>query len=113
MPLMHEFAILQSGPTVEDEYDSTMLSWLVSVGVEDDVLESIRERQQFIPTFYGSLKRRGKGLAYYGVTLIPPDSLAVFQDVLEFSDVEKTVMELIALVKQAREKNRYIIHFGI
>ena len=47
------------------------------------------------------------------MTLIPPDSLAVFQDVLEFSDVEKTVMELIALVKQAREENRYIIHFGI
>lgn len=110
---MHEFAILQGVPAAEDEYDCTMLRWLVSVGVEDEVLESIRERQQFIPTFYGSLKRRGKGLAYYGVTLVPPDSLAAFQDVLEFGDVEKAVMELIALVKLAREQNCYIIHFGI
>ena len=52
----------------------------------------------------------GKGLAYCGITLIPPTSLGSVIDVIDSFD---ELRELRELLKQAQQQNLYVIHFGI
>ncbi len=52
----------------------------------------------------------GKGLAYYGITLIPPASLFSVIDMIDGYD---ELLELRELFNQAQQQNLYVIHFGI
>jgi hypothetical protein len=56
------------------------------------------------------LKREKNGLAYWGVTIIPPNSLREFIFVL---DEKSQFDELIELLQKALKENKYIIHYGI
>ena len=54
----------------------------------------------------------GRGIAYHGITLIPPQSIDRLIQILSLQDkLEYT--DLIYLANQAKEENKYIIHFGI
>ncbi|MBU5481447.1 hypothetical protein [Blautia sp. MSJ-19] len=60
--------------------------------------------------YWHTLSAEGKGLAYYGVTLIPPYSLKAFIDAI--ADIPE-LNELKKLLKQALDQNKWMIHYGI
>ena len=81
--------------------------------VDDELLNEWAGRHQgalwAIPVYFESLRRPEKGLAWYGITLIPPESAPLFRDLLDRPELA----ELAALLKRAAETNKYIIHYGI
>ena len=67
-------------------------------------------------TYFHSLERPEFGLAYWGITIIPLESLAMFYDAIISSSLYKKSAELNELASkifQAKEENKYMIHFGI
>lgn len=67
-------------------------------------------------TFFHNLNRPSLGLARYGVTLIPPESLVIFQDIVLSDERIKDDDHLICLaerIETAIRENKYLIHYGI
>ncbi len=57
-----------------------------------------------------TLNRPELGLAYYGITLIPPETLDAY---LEIIWKNPKLSDLAALLIEAKEKRAFVIHFGI
>ena len=82
------------------------------ISIDDDFIKPILVELQNVNCYWHTLENKGDGLAYCGITLIPPESMDILikilllQDKLEYTD-------LIYLANQAKEENKYIIHFGI
>ena len=60
--------------------------------------------------YWHTLDRLGKGLAYYGITLIP---LSAFSELLSVVEDIPDLRELSELLKQAKRQNAFVIHFGV
>ena len=87
------------------------------ISVSDDIVNDWIPLTTNMPTFLFSLDNEYKGLDHYAVTLIPPNSVKMFLETVSFYQKEKpgekTIKELISLLKIAIENNKYIICFGI
>ncbi|MDI9413259.1 MAG: hypothetical protein QM401_06765 [Bacillota bacterium] len=58
------------------------------------------------------LETTGMNLAYCGITLIPPESIDSF--IFIFSKYDKEPYnKIIELFKEAKIRDKYIIHYGI
>ena len=67
-------------------------------------------------TYFHRLNRPEYGLAYHGITIIPPESLSSFLNIVLSSDAWKQYDELNELgekIIQAKNENKYMIHYGI
>lgn len=108
--LKHEFGIMMVAPQSGKSY-TEYEPWKYScIYVDDDDLESVAERLTSVDLYWNTLSVKGKGLAYYGITLIPPCSLKAFIDVIaDFSEL----YELKELLEKALDKNKWVIHYGI
>ena len=106
----HEFGIMTYAPRQNKRYDEYEPWEYACISVDDDDLESIVERLAFIDFYWHTLFVKGKGLAYCGITLVPPCSLKSFIDVV--ADIPK-LCELKALLEEALNKNKWVIHYGI
>ena len=90
-----------------DEYESQKYN---SISVDDVYLEDIVVNFNHIDFYWHTLDVKGKGLAYCGVTLIPPCSTQAFINVIkDFS----ALSELKELSEKALAENKWIIHFGL
>ena len=106
----HEFGIMKDAPRHGKRYD-IYEPWKYScIYVDDDDQENAVERLASITFYWHTLSVKGKGLAYCGITLIPPYSLKAFIEAI--ADVPKTV-ELKKLLEKALVENKWVIHFGI
>lgn len=110
----HEFGILQDPPQPGkryDQYDPCEYDREYDcVCVDDAYLEGIVERFAQIDFYWHTLDVPGKGIAYCGITLIPPCSIRAFVEVI------KDIPELSALrnlVEKARADDKWIIHYGL
>lgn len=86
------------------------------ISVHDDIIECLTEQLSIMKTYFHSFNRPENGLAYCGITIIPPESLSLFYDVVTSSrHIAKSVefQELISIIMQAIEGKKSIIHFGI
>lgn len=108
----HEFGIMQENPTNEERIDSYEPQKYNCIGVDDDFIEPILVDLQNVDCYWHTLKREEKGLAYYGITLIPPKSMDAFIKVLSSQNKDEYI-SLISLANQAKRHSKYIIHFGI
>lgn len=106
----HEFGIMLDAPKKVKHYDEYEPWKYTCISVDDDDLANIVERLSTIDFYLHTLSAKGKGLAYYGITLIPPDSLKAFIDVI--ADISE-LNELKKLLEQALDKNKWMIHYGI
>lgn len=79
---------------------------------DSDMVPLLEELGARLSTYFHSLDRPATGLAYGGVTLIPPASLGEFRDIL-LSRHNPAYDALIALIGKAIEQDRFMIHFGI
>lgn len=106
----HEFGIMQEAPHAGKRYDEYEPWKYHCISVEDDDMEKIDRAFSGIDCYWHTTDVKGKGLAYCGVTLIPPESLGAFIDVIR--DIS-AFSELEGLMKKAHMEHRWVIHFGI
>ena len=69
-----------------------------------------------IKTYYHCYNRPELALARWGVTLIPPESLESFYNMVANDQRSKSSKELIGLmilIRTAISENKYVIHYGV
>jgi hypothetical protein len=67
-------------------------------------------------TYFHNLNQPSQALDRWGITLIPPESLPVFQNiVLSDKRINKDahLIELASLIGIAIDQNKFMIHFGV
>lgn len=107
---IHEFAIMPQEPQKGMRYDEYEPQKYACISVDDDEIESILQSLNEINFYHHTVDEPKKGLAYYGITLIPPTSDKDFIEAIK--DNEK-LENLKALLKTALAFDKWIIHFGI
>ncbi|PDY43822.1 short-chain dehydrogenase [Bacillus pseudomycoides] len=115
MALNHEFGLIND---INDQrtYESYTPDVYNCISIDDDIIENLLKSLSTMKTYFRSLKRPEYGLAYSGITIIPPESLSQFLDaVISCKDMKQSVdlNELAKKIIQAKEENKYMIHFGI
>ena len=106
----HEFGIMQDAPIMGKRYDKYEPQKYNCISVDDIYLEDIVGNFNHIDFYWHTLDVKGKGLAYCGVTLIPPSSIKAFVEVIE--DVYG-LSELKELMERALKESKWIIHYGL
>jgi hypothetical protein len=106
----HEFGMMDKAPTMVQEFNDYEPQKYHCIAVDDCYIEPLTSELSTIQCYWHTLKREEHGLAYWGVTIIPPNSLREFISVLgEKSQFD----ELRELLQKAVKENKYIIHYGI
>ena len=90
------------------------------ISVHDDLLEEMiikyNEELMAIKTYLQVTTQPGNGLDYCGVTLIPPESLKQFREIIIKANSyyqSQELQSLIEKVSNAISENKYLIHYGI
>jgi len=116
---MHDFGIIDSFE--EDKWYSIYEPDKYNcVAVSDELIAEVlakhKEELSAIRTYYQVKTQPGTGLDYCGVTLIPPESLSRFRDVIikAFNDTKaEELQRLIDKISEAIKENKYVIHYGL
>ena len=100
----HEFGIMQNAPEPRKRYDE------YEPQKYNDYIEKIVANLSNIDFYWHSLDMPAKGIAYTGITLVPPTSLQAFMAAI------KDIAELNVLkdlLEKALAENKWVIHFGL
>lgn len=106
----HEFGIMPNAPEKGKRYDEYEPQKYNCICVDDELIENIDRALTDIDFYWHTIDVKGKGLAYCGVTLVPPCSLDAVIDVIK--DIP-ALSELKELTEKAVKENKWIIHFGL
>ena len=106
----HEFGIMQNAPKLRKRYDEYEPQKYNCISIDDDYVEKIVANLNNIDFFWHALDVPAKGIAYTGITLIPPTSIQAFTAVIK--DIEE-LNELKDLLEKALVENKWVIHFGL
>ena len=106
----HEFGIMAENPVRGVRYDHYEPWKYGCISIHDDYIEPVLAKLAEIDFFWHTIDRPGKGLAYCGITLIPPSSMG---DILAVLGVQETLAPLRELLARAEAEKKFIIHFGI
>ena len=87
------------------------------VFIDDEIyIDEWWNKLLLLKTYFHSLNRPEFGLARYGITLIPPESLPAFQEIV-LSDKrlkqDENLVKLAETIQDAIQRNKYMIHYGI
>ena len=110
-----EFGIIEDiRETQEYSYDPKKYQ---CVCIDDDVyIDEWWNKLVLLKTYFHSLDRPEFGVARWGITLIPPESLSGFQDIV-LSDKrineDAHLRELADKIQDAISRNKFMIHFGV
>ncbi len=110
MMLRHGFGIMPEDPRPGIQYEEYEPDKYNCIFVEDESLLPILDELKEMKCYWHSIDRQEKGLAYHGVSLIPPESLNLFESIVSGKD---NLQELQNLVSRAKSEKKYIIHFGV
>lgn len=114
MALIHEFGIIDD--LMDTSYEEYLPEKYQCISVNDDSIQVLLKPLSLVKTYFDSLDRPEFGLAYYGFTIIPPESLSSFLDIVLSAKKIKQQNDVIELSKkiiQAKNENKYMIHYGI
>lgn len=106
----HDFGIMQTAPKAGKRYDSFTPEKYSCISVDDDYIQPLLEKLGNVKCFWHTLDRPEFGLAYCGITLIPPES---FGSIIEIIRHNSNLSDLVALLTEAENSKKYVIHFGI
>ncbi|MGI8351892.1 short-chain dehydrogenase [Niallia circulans] len=111
LAITHEFGIIQNFNKrhVYNHYTPDLYD---CIPVNDHFIQELIKPLAMMKTYFHTYERPANGLAYYGITLIPPESLPIFLDIV----ADKKSGELIDLARKitaAQEAEKYMIHYGI
>ncbi|MCM3364835.1 short-chain dehydrogenase [Niallia sp. CLA-SR-H024] len=113
--MFHEFGIIENfnKQQVYNQYTPDLYN---CVTVNDDFIKEMIKQLAMMKTYFHTYERPANGLAYNGITLIPPESLPIFLDIVLSNKTRRKSEELIDLaikIKEAQEAKKYMIHYGI
>lgn len=108
----HEFGIMQEEPMSKEWFNTYEPKKYNCIVIDDVFIESILIDLQSIECYWHTLQKPAKGIAYCGITLIPPKSIDKLINILLVQD-KGEYAHLISVFNKAKENNKYIIHFGI
>jgi hypothetical protein len=101
---------MQNAPKPRKRYDEYEPQKYHCISIDDTYVEKIDANLNNIDFYWHTLDRPAKGIAYTGVTLIPPTSLqafiAVIKDIAELNVLKD-------LLENAFVENKWVIHFGL
>ena len=106
----HEFALMDHAPGQTERFDEYEPRRFRLIAVDDEYIEPLLPQFDQVDCYWHTLAVPGKGLAYYGITLIPPEACASF---LAITAPYPALRELTALFCRAREEGKFIIHYGL
>ena len=106
----HEFGLLPEAPVPGRRYDDYEPEKYHCISVDDVWIEPLAEKLADVPVYWHTLDQPGKGLAYCGITLIPPGSIPA---ILAALDAGEEWMSLGGLLEEAKAKGRFVIHYGL
>ncbi len=106
----HEFGIMQSNPINGIRFDNYEPEKYNCISIDDDYIEPLLGELLNIDFYWHTLDLPNKGLAYWGITLIPPRSFDLIMDLII---PIKELSPLYELLLSAKVNNKYVIHFGI
>lgn len=115
MPCVHDFGIVEDAASLPEDigYEPEKYG---CVWIDDGYLDDWWPRLALIPTFFHTLSRPERGLARYGITLIPPESLPMLEEIV-LSDrrigSDEQLVELSRVIREAIRRGRYVIHYGV
>lgn len=116
MPCVAEFGIIDNFDKNKDyssEYEPQKYN---CIAIDDDIIDDWWDELVLIKTYFHNYNRPEYALARWGVTLIPPESLDAFYNIIandsRFRD-SKELENLIALIRKAISENKYVIHYGV
>lgn len=114
MPV-HEFALYDRALNESQEpiYDPHSQEY---TEVDDDLILEIDDACSNMRTYFHSYNRPQFGLTYYGITIIPSESLATFYEIVTrlyaFHRLEE-LTELASLIIRAEREGKDLVHFGV
>ena len=114
MPLTHKFGIIDD--ITEKSYESYAPKKYQCISVDDEIIINLMKPLSLMKTYFITLNRSAYGLAYHGSTIIPPESLTTFLDIVLSTEDWKQyddINELGEKIIQAKNENKYMIHYGI
>ena len=108
MPMVHEFGIMLTDPKTGEQYIDYEPQKYNCVTVHDEIVERFGDAVlRDLPCYWCTVDRPETGLAYCGITLIPPVSLPILYK------ASPACADLQKLIAQAMDENRFVIHFGL
>ena len=115
MPCVHDFGIVEDVSALPEDIGYKQERY-GCVWIDDDYLDDWWCRLELIPTFFHTLDRPELGLARYGITLIPPESLPALEEIV-LSDrriqTDEQLVELSRVLREAIRRKKHMIHFGV
>jgi hypothetical protein len=114
MPV-HHFGIIDHIENENDRFGYDPLKYKC-ISVDDEMILRLIEPLFIMKTYYHSLKCPEFGLAYWGITIIPPESLSQFYEVVISSSSYRRSEELNDLaikIREALEQKKHMIHYGV
>ena len=98
MACVHDFGII-------DDFTSQKLRRLYTekyhcISVDDDIISSLNQNLSIMKTYFHTVKNQKYGLAYCGITIIPPESLAIFYETVTSSKFFRKSDELNELASK-------------
>ena len=112
MPCCHDFGIIREFHPDSGEYEEYAPERYGCVSVDDDLLQGVFDRLQDLDTFWHRGSRPAKGLARYGITLVPPASLPALLAELRRGGCPE-FLPLAEKVREAIRQGKYMIHYGV
>lgn len=107
----HKFGMMSIAPQHGERFDSYE-PWNYSdlISVDDDYIETILNELSKVEMYSHTIDIPVHGLEYCGITLIPPESMDLFIEIIGSAE---ELVPLRNLLAKAKEQGRYIIHFGL
>ena len=106
----HEFGLMPRAPLAGERYDVYEPYRYHCITVDDEIIEELCRKTADIKVYWHTLDCPAKGLAYCGITLIPPEAAGTLLNAAEELRLPAVLRELL---RQARRQSQFIIHFGI
>ncbi|WP_062328004.1 hypothetical protein [Treponema endosymbiont of Eucomonympha sp.] len=88
------------------------------VPIDDEILNDWVEAFENVKTYYHCFSRPDKGFARYGVTLVPPESIAALIGIVETKTSAQwregfNIDKLLELLKKANAAKKFVIVYGV
>lgn len=106
----HEFGIMKSDPIKGHRYDEYEPQKYDCISIDDEYIERIDSELTALKCYAHTLDAPIDGLAYCGVTLIPPEAIEQFISLIESQAEMDNLRKLLC---KALNENRFVIHYGL
>jgi hypothetical protein len=113
---VHDFGIIDNIESVKRRKIGYEPQKYNCISIDDEIIHNLTNHLSIMRTYFHSLEHIEFGLAYAGITIIPPESLLFFYEVITSSSIygkSSELNELAAKIVMARRENKHMIHFGV